>query len=76
IGTLFAFVLVCGGVLFLPKLTSTTNKFRIPYINGRWIVTALTAVFIFFSKQRIIDAVNNIGSENQQEVLFLIFIVA
>ncbi|MBS1627328.1 MAG: amino acid permease [Bacteroidetes bacterium] len=75
IGTLFAFVLVCGGVLFLPKLAPNGNKFRIPYINGRWVIPILTALFIYLFKQRIIDAVNNMGTENQQEILFLIFIV-
>ena len=43
IGTLFAFVLVSGGVLTLPKVTnlrgeSTGGKFRLPYINGKFIV--------------------------------------
>lgn len=51
IGTLFAFVLVCGGVLMLPhkeKKTVIENKglFRLPYINGKWIVpTATIAAF-------------------------------
>ncbi|WP_442795130.1 APC family permease [Pelobium manganitolerans] len=46
IGTLFAFVLVCGGVLLLPKEeTAQTNKrFRMPYINGKWIVPLLFLV--------------------------------
>ncbi|WP_396158798.1 amino acid permease [Flavobacterium sp.] len=44
IGTLFAFVLVCGGVLLLsPQSESelaeraTKGKFRIPYINAKYI---------------------------------------
>jgi amino acid transporter len=44
IGTLFAFVLVCGGVLMLsPQSESelaqraTKGKFRIPYINSKYI---------------------------------------
>jgi APA family basic amino acid/polyamine antiporter len=43
IGTLFAFVLVCGGVLTLPKeaLSSNTKRFRLPYINGQWIMPVL-----------------------------------
>lgn len=44
IGTLFAFVLVCAGVL---RLQSTPHngesKFRIPYINSRFIMPALLA---------------------------------
>jgi hypothetical protein len=38
IGTLFAFVLVCGGVLRLDhKRNSNQTKFRTPYINSKWI---------------------------------------
>jgi amino acid transporter len=46
IGTLFAFVLVCGGMLILPRETGdkTDRKFRMPYINSKWIVPALTVV--------------------------------
>lgn len=35
IGTLFAFVLVCGGVLLLPRRESTPGRFHLPYVNGR-----------------------------------------
>lgn len=42
IGTLFAFVLVCGGVLVLPKEeTATRGRFRIPYINAKYIIPGL-----------------------------------
>ncbi|HEY0668252.1 MAG TPA: amino acid permease [Sphingobacteriaceae bacterium] len=44
IGTLFAFVLVCGGVLLLPKEEITDGnrkRFRIPYINSKYIVPGL-----------------------------------
>ena len=42
IGTLFAFVLVCGGVLkFDPH---GPRKFRITYINSKWIFPALCVV--------------------------------
>ena len=40
IGTLFAFVLVCGGILILDN--SKTNrgqpKFKTPYLNGRYLI--------------------------------------
>ncbi len=42
VGTLFAFVLVCGGIL---KLQNDDNrlqsKFKTPYLNGKWIVPAM-----------------------------------
>jgi len=46
IGTLFAFVLVCGGVLLLPKdeevqAEGSHKKFKIPYINSKFIVPVL-----------------------------------
>jgi amino acid transporter len=60
IGTLFAFVLVCGGVLMLsPQSESeladraTNGKFRIPYINSKFVFpllvlvgTALTIIYL------------------------------
>jgi amino acid transporter len=52
IGTLFAFVLVCGGVLMLPDQTlehhnePTKGKFRIPYINAKYYFP-LTLALIF-----------------------------
>lgn len=50
IGTLFAFVLVCGGVLLLPKAEEGSNapKFRIPYINSQFIVPALFITGVIF----------------------------
>lgn len=48
IGTLFAFVLVCGGVLVLPRRAFTPGKFNLPYINGKLVVPALfIAVLVF-----------------------------
>ncbi|MBL7925166.1 MAG: amino acid permease [Bacteroidia bacterium] len=41
IGTLFAFILVCGGVLMMQKHTDLPRKFRVPYFNGRYLVPAL-----------------------------------
>ncbi|MGN6603176.1 MAG: amino acid permease [Ginsengibacter sp.] len=50
IGTLFAFVLVCGGVLLLPKREEgeASPKFRIPYINSQFIVPILFIVGVIF----------------------------
>lgn len=58
IGTLFAFVLVCGGVL---KLNATPHspkgKFKTPYINAKWIVPLLlltAAVYGVIYKEAVI----------------------
>ena len=37
IATLFAFVLVCGGVLFLPRIEKQDGKFHLPFINAKYI---------------------------------------
>ena len=42
IGTLFAFVLVCAGVLVLQKQkTRPESKFRVPHVSGKYIVPIL-----------------------------------
>lgn len=50
-GTLFAFVLVCAGVLKLQVTPDAPKgKFRTPYLNGKWIFPAMLlamAVFLF-----------------------------
>lgn len=47
IGTLFAFVLVCGGILALDqKPQKRKSGFKVPYINGRFIFPAMMLVAI------------------------------
>ena len=77
IGTLFAFVLVCFGVLVLPALSGNNNKqaFRLPYINGKYIIPLLAALFIYLSKDRMGNALTKGLAEGYQEVLFLVFVV-
>ena len=74
IGTLFAFVLVSGGVLLLPPAIKEPGRFSLPYINGRYIVPVIVALFIFSFWGRIGEAFRNIGNEGYQEVLFLLFV--
>ena len=44
IATLFAFVLVCGGVLLIPRKEKIAGRFSIPYINGKIIFPAIIAL--------------------------------
>ncbi|MCD6018838.1 MAG: amino acid permease [Bacteroidetes bacterium] len=46
IGTLFAFVLVCGGVLILPRNMEAREKgkFKMPYVSSKFIVPVVTVV--------------------------------
>jgi amino acid transporter len=47
IGTLFAFVLVCGGVLMLQNRTDIPRgKFKTPYVNGKYIMPVLVVGII------------------------------
>lgn len=68
IGTLFAFVLVCGGILIMGNDPSLpTGRFRTPYINGKWILPGmilsliLISIFIF---PDILDAQRFLYSED------------
>jgi amino acid transporter len=75
IGTLFAFVLVCGGVLLLPKKEKEPGKFSLPYINGKFIVPAIVTLFIWLFFPRISNACFNLSTEGYQEILFLLFLL-
>jgi len=46
IATLFAFVLVCGGVLLIPKKEKVPGKFNMPYLNSKFIFPLLVAAAI------------------------------
>lgn len=74
IGTLFAFVLVCGGVLLLPLLPKTSG-FQLPYINGKWIIPAIVTIFLFLFRHELINGFTNLSTENLEEMLFLLFSV-
>jgi len=62
IGTLFAFVLVCGGVLLIPRRTKTPGKFHLPYINSKLlyplIVFGAIALIFAYSKNYFGELLN------------------
>ena len=83
IGTLFAFVLVCAGVLVLQNRPDVQRgKFKIPYVNSKFIVPiAFIAALVFASTQyeketkafffnspRIVNTVNFVTSLNGDEL--------
>ncbi|MBX0292515.1 amino acid permease [Hymenobacter sp. HSC-4F20] len=41
IGTLFAFALVCGGILIIDPYGQSEARFKVPYINGQFLVPLL-----------------------------------
>jgi basic amino acid/polyamine antiporter, APA family len=72
IGTLFAFVLVCGGVLLLPRLPKESG-FQLPYINGKWIIPLVVLVFLLAFRERLFLGMAHLGTQNLEEMLFLLF---
>jgi amino acid transporter len=77
IGTLFAFVLVCGGVLRLSPETAAARKFRTPYVNSQWIfpVLCLIAVALLYALNG--EAVRSFfgPGEFQHKIPMLVFLV-
>lgn len=73
IGTLFAFVLVCGGVLLLPREAAKTGKFHLPYINSKYIAPVVfIAGIIAFWKPMLGLFSGESAHENFPYVLFIL----
>lgn len=75
IGTLFAFVLVCAGVLRLPK-AGPEQKFKLPYINSRYIAPALFLVFLFFTWDKFSYNYQHLYAIKFDELLFVLYVIA
>jgi basic amino acid/polyamine antiporter, APA family len=62
IATLFAFVLVCGGVLLIPRKEKIPGRFHLPYINGQFIYPLLIALalilILVYAKSYFTNAFN------------------
>jgi APA family basic amino acid/polyamine antiporter len=58
IGTLFAFALVCGGILIIDPYGKSDARFRVPYLNGRWLVPLIVVAAIY-----LIKTYNTAGNE-------------
>ncbi len=78
IGTLFAFVLVCGGVLILPPNTKTKEKgkFKMPYVNAKWIIPIITllsfmAIYVKYPNSIYSDNANT--QFNYPMIIFYLF---
>ncbi len=50
IATLFAFVLVCGGVLLIPRKEKIGGRFHLPYINGQFIFPLIVLASLLLAK--------------------------
>ena len=49
IGTLFAFILVSAGILVINKKDIPPGRFKVPYINGRYLVPAIFLISVYAS---------------------------
>ncbi len=76
IGTLFAFVLVSGGVLMLPKIEKQKGKFSIPFINGKYIFPMLFLIMIYFFQDRFMEVATNPTASDSKGYLFFGFVIA
>ena len=85
IGTLFAFVLVCGGVLMLPPQKNedysekTKGKFRLPYINAKYIFPVIIlvsfSILFYFIPDFITDKFHITTENAATNVPMLVFFV-
>jgi amino acid transporter len=81
IGTLFAFVLVCGGVLILQDNQRIERRFKIPYLNAKFIAPVLfllTWVLLFAFNRAGMAAFFNFGApweEFKHRLPLLIYLI-
>ncbi len=74
IGTLFAFVLVCGGILVLDnRPIKAESKFKVPYISGKYIVPLVFIAAIVFVAIQFPDYFKSLLSE--EGIPMIIFFV-
>lgn len=73
IGTLFAFVLVCGGVLMLPKDDQREGRFKLPYINSKWIAPVVFIGGVYLFRNNITGLFT--GENAHENFPFMLFII-
>lgn len=81
IGTLFAFILVSGGVLMLKDDGMARGRFKIPYFSGRYSVPILVIAILYIlhitSPQSLANALSAGGGwdEIKHKIPFFIYLV-
>jgi amino acid transporter len=73
IGTLFAFVLVSGGVLLLPHIEKKEGQFRLPNWSGRYWIPAFLIVFVLLNWERINTAFQSLTAGSGDGILLLVY---
>ncbi len=58
VGTFFAFILVCAGVLYMDHSgISRQSKFRVPYINGKYLISLgliIAVLWVYYGEPELI----------------------
>lgn len=84
IGTIFAFILVCGGVLLLPKREVKENDgFRLWYINGKYIYFILLISSILIVNETVpgyfVNEIMNFSNYTMfkvsHQILWMLFLI-
>nr|WP_204377714.1 amino acid permease [Rufibacter roseus] len=85
IGTLFAFALVCGGILIIDPHGTSTAKFKVPYLNGRYWVPVLLALggvlVLMYNRESVDEFWSAVGGNGgfeafRHEIPMLVFLIS
>lgn len=81
IGTLFAFILVCGGVLLLPerdKNATAEKRFSLPYISGQIIIPAIVIICTWLFRHELMSRLSTEGGWDvwKHNIPFFFFVIA
>lgn len=78
IGTLFAFVIVCAGVLRQdPRRERVPGRFYVPYVNAKWIFPLLVVFGLWawmrYGHESFLNVLNNVDPANPDAAGFEVF---
>ncbi|SFC32440.1 amino acid permease [Spirosoma endophyticum] len=75
VGTFFAFILVCAGILFLDaKGLTAQSKFKVPYVNGKYIIGLVLLAVVAYALTGA-DLLQTMGSKPLLFVFWGVWIV-
>lgn len=72
VGTLFAFIIVCAGILFLDE-SGVKSKFRVPYLSGKYSVGILFLAFFLLSYSKS-DFVSHIQDKPLMGIFWIVWL--
>jgi amino acid transporter len=76
VGTFFAFILVCCGILYMDHTgLSKASKFKVPYVNGKFIIGITFLAALFWTKYNTDDVFAHISEKPLIIVFWLAWLV-